>query len=157
MRAATRLSVSRLRHGAASLCGAAAFAAAVPVWSEARAAEPVAADVARARHRNRRARGRARPGACERAGLDDDAHRLFALLEKMADTRVVGAGSWPLAYLAIGDVDNAYAWLARAVEKVQNHLPDEGFFNLMIIKANVQANPVLEEPRFLALRARIGG
>ena len=69
---------------------------------------------------------------------------------------VVGAGSWPLGYLAIGDEAQAYRWLDRAVSKIERHEPDEGFFNLMIIKANVVANPVLEEPRFKELRQRIG-
>lgn len=32
----------------------------------------------------------------------------------------------------------------------------EGFFNLMIIKANIQASPVLEEPRFREWREQIG-
>ena len=92
-----------------------------------------------------------------RAGRRDDAARLFAKLERQAAMGVVGAGSWPLGYLAIGDEQQAYAWLERAVAKIENQQPDEGFFNLMIIKANVAANPVLEQSRFRALRDRIGG
>ena len=92
-----------------------------------------------------------------RAGRRDDAARLFAKLERQAASGVVGAGSWPLGYLAIGDEEQAYAWLERAVAKIESRQPDEGFFNLMIIKANVAANPVLEQPRFRALRERIGG
>ena len=94
--------------------------------------------------------------AYSRVGLSEDARRLVAMLEEMTATGVVGAGTWPLAYLAIGDVESAYRWLERAVEKVERNEPDEGFFNLMIIKANVQANPVLEEPAFAELRAQIG-
>jgi tetratricopeptide (TPR) repeat protein len=93
-----------------------------------------------------------------RTGLTADAERLFERLSAMAAAgRVVGAGSWPLAYLAIGDEESAYDWLLRAVEKAERFEPDEGFFNMMIIKHNVQANPVLEEPRFRMLRDRIGG
>lgn len=95
--------------------------------------------------------------AYARAGLQADADRVFARLEDMAAERVVGQGSWPLGLLAVGRVDEAYAALAAAVEKVERHEPDEGFYNLMIIKANVQANPMLDEPRFVALRRRIGG
>jgi pentatricopeptide repeat protein len=91
-----------------------------------------------------------------RAGRRDDAARLFKKLQEQAANGVVGAGSWPLGYLAIGDEEQALMWLERAVAKIENHEPDEGFFNLMIIKANVAANPVLEQPRFRALRDRIG-
>jgi tetratricopeptide (TPR) repeat protein len=91
-----------------------------------------------------------------RAGRRADAERLFARLEQQAANGVVGAGSWPLGYLAVGDTEQAFTWLTRAVEKITRHEPDEGFFNLMIIKANVGANPVLDEPRFRALRDRIG-
>jgi tetratricopeptide (TPR) repeat protein len=95
--------------------------------------------------------------AYSRAGAAADAQRLFTRLQAQDSAGVVGAGSWPLGYLAIGDADSAYRWLERAVAKIERHEPDEGFFNLMIIKANVGANPVLDEPRFRALRARIGG
>ena len=91
-----------------------------------------------------------------RAGQRDDARRLFARLETEESSGVVGAGSWPLGYLAIADEAQAYRWLDRAVKKIERHEPDEGVFNLMIIKANVVANPVLEEQRFRALRERIG-
>jgi pentatricopeptide repeat protein len=91
-----------------------------------------------------------------RAGRHDDAARLYARLEKQGDTGVVGAGSWPLGYLAIGDAERAFGMLEEAVAKIERHEPDEGFFNLMIIKANVGANPVLDEPRFVALRDKIG-
>lgn len=91
-----------------------------------------------------------------RAGRRGDARRLFGRLEMEESSGVVGAGSWPLGYLAIGDEAQAYRWLDRAVRKIERHEPDEGFFNLMIIKANVVANPILDEQRFRALRERIG-
>lgn len=91
-----------------------------------------------------------------RIGRHADAARLFARLERLALDGVVGAGSWPLGHLAVGDTAEAYVALERAVAKVENHEPDEGFFNLMIIKSNVLRNPVLDEPRFVALRERIG-
>jgi tetratricopeptide (TPR) repeat protein len=91
-----------------------------------------------------------------RAERPDDAARLYARLEQQGAAGVVGAGSWPLGYLAVGDVERAYGTLEEAVAKIERHEPDEGFFNLMIIKANVGANPVLDEPRFRALRDKIG-
>ena len=57
-----------------------------------------------------------------RAGRREDAARLFARVQRhAADGGVVGAGSWPLGYLAIGDEEQAYAWLERAVAKIENH------------------------------------
>jgi serine/threonine-protein kinase len=91
-----------------------------------------------------------------RAGRPDDAARLVARVQQLAARGVVGAGSWPLAHLAVADSQRAYEWLERAVAKIERHEADEGFFNLMIVKANVAANPVLEEARFRALRDRIG-
>ncbi len=91
-----------------------------------------------------------------RAGRSDDAARLYARLEQQGATGVVGAGSWPLGHLAIGNTERAFATLEQAIAKIERHEPDEGFFNLMIIKANVGANPVLDEPRFRALRDKIG-
>src|SRR5690606_20235410 len=94
--------------------------------------------------------------AYSRIGRAADAARLFARLERLGREGVVGAGSWPLGHLAVGDVEQAYAALERAVAKIEEREPDEGFFNLMIIKGNVLQNPVLDEPRFVALRERIG-
>jgi tetratricopeptide (TPR) repeat protein len=91
-----------------------------------------------------------------RANRRDDAARLYARLEQQGQNGVVGAGSWPLGYLAIGDEERAFGTLEEAVAKIERHEPDEGFFNLMIIKANVGGNPALDQPRFRALRDRIG-
>jgi hypothetical protein len=65
-------------------------------------------------------------------------------------------GTWALMYLALGDVEQAHHWLTIAVEKVERHEPDAGFANLMLIKTNPYRNLVLDEPRFRALRDRIG-
>ena len=91
-----------------------------------------------------------------RIDQSEDVARLFSEFEKAAADGVVGAGTWALAYLGLGDSDQALRWLRVAVEKIENHEPDAGFLNLMSIKTNVQANPVLDEPRFRELRDRIG-
>jgi hypothetical protein len=85
-----------------------------------------------------------------------DVARLFSELQKTAADGQVGAGTWALAYLGLGDSDQALRWLRVAVAKIENHEPDAGFLNLMSIKTNVHANPVLDEPRFRELRDRIG-
>jgi len=65
---------------------------------------------------------------------------------------------WAVAYLAIGDDDEAYARLTNAIE---NQIP-AGLFAYAEVripfsntKGNVWRLPVLEEPRFIALRDRI--
>ena len=89
-------------------------------------------------------------------GRDEDASRLFSELEDVAGERTIGAGTWVLSYLAIGDSDKAFEWLNAAVEKVERGEIDEGFWTLMTIKANVYSDPVLEEPRFVELRNKLG-
>ena len=88
-------------------------------------------------------------------GRSEDVQRLASTVKAMEDTGPVGAGTWALMYLALGDVEQAHHWVALAVEKVERHEPDAGFLNLMAIKINPYRNPVLEEPRFRALRDRI--
>jgi tetratricopeptide (TPR) repeat protein len=88
--------------------------------------------------------------------LDNDAQRLFERLQEMDSVNTVALGTWPLAYLGIGDTESAIDWLTRSVEAQEDNQLDGGFFNLMIIKANVQGSAILEEPRFRALRDRIG-
>jgi TolB-like protein/DNA-binding winged helix-turn-helix (wHTH) protein/Tfp pilus assembly protein PilF len=85
-----------------------------------------------------------------------DAARLFAEVEKLAAEVRVGAGTWALAHLAIGDAEQALQWLNVAVEKIENQEPDAGTLNLLTIKSNLHANPVLDEPRFRDLRDKIG-
>jgi TolB-like protein/Tfp pilus assembly protein PilF len=85
-----------------------------------------------------------------------DAARLFVELEKLAAEVRVGAGTWALAHLAIGDAEQALQWLTVAVEKIENQEPDAGTLNLLTIKSNLHADPVLDEPRFRDLRDKIG-
>ncbi len=91
-----------------------------------------------------------------RIDRSDDVARLAAEVEKLATSGSVGAGTWALLYLALGDSDKAHRWLESAVEKIERHEPDAGFLNLMTIKTNPHANPVLDEPRFRRLRDQIG-
>ena len=91
-----------------------------------------------------------------RIDRSDDVARLAADVENLAASGPVGAGTWALMYLALGDSDEAHRWLDAAVQKVERHEPDAGFLNLMTIKTNPHANPVLDEPRFRKLRDRIG-
>ena len=91
-------------------------------------------------------------------GLHDDAARVFVEFQEWAEEHNRGgAGDWALAYLAIGDTEEALAWLHQAVAKVESNEHDEGFFALMTIKANPHSDPVLERPEFIAIRRRLTG
>jgi Flp pilus assembly protein TadD len=92
-----------------------------------------------------------------RLGYREDAQRIFNEIEAIAAGRDVGAGTWALAYLAIGDVDRAVEWIETGIAKAQAHEIDEGFYSLMNFKMNVTGDPLLEEPRFVDLRNRLRG
>ncbi len=88
---------------------------------------------------------------------NEDAERFVGRIEDMATSGiVVGAGTWALANLAVGKNDEALDWLSTVVEKVENNEPDPGYILLMLMKANLYFDPVLEEPRFRTLLDQIG-
>src|SRR5262245_7810796 len=88
-------------------------------------------------------------------GRAEDAKRFADQIFALAKDREIGAGTLAMAYLAIGDADGAAAQLELAAERVEKGEPDQGFFSLMHIKSNWFGHPVLDEPRFVALRARL--
>jgi len=65
-------------------------------------------------------------------------------------------GTTAMAYLALRDREKLAELLQRAVDKSRMHVPDPGFYSLMIIKYNVPHDPLLDEPRFVELRRQIG-
>jgi hypothetical protein len=69
----------------------------------------------------------------------------------------VGTGGWAMIYLARNEREKAIEQLQAALVKIENHEIDEGFWNLMNIRMNTTADPVLEEPEFVALRERLRG
>ena len=75
----------------------------------------------------------------------------------MQDGQPPAAGTWAMAYLAIGDRGRALEWLDRAIEEIEHHEPDAGWWNLMIIKHNLTGDPLLEEDDFSRRRTRIRG
>jgi TolB-like protein len=93
-----------------------------------------------------------------RLGLADDARRIVAEIEQReaAGTRF-GAGGWAMASLAVGDEGRALEWLETAADKAAAHELDEGFFNLMALRANVTNDDVLRRGRFADVLRRIKG
>ena len=90
-------------------------------------------------------------------GRRDDARRLFEEIAEPGATADIGAGARVTAYLAIGDHEKAREWLAVAAGKVAKHEPDPGFWTLMHLRTNISSHPVLEQPEFAELLARIEG
>jgi TolB-like protein/Tfp pilus assembly protein PilF len=92
--------------------------------------------------------------AYSRAGAPQEAQRIFSTLEERddrADESVSTAG-WAIAYMAIGDYDEA---LTRLTESIDNN--ESGAYDqLNQIQSNFFDDPVLEnDPRFLEQRARL--
>ena len=81
----------------------------------------------------------------------DDVERLFNALNERAENSPVNPALWALMYIALEGYDQALEWLEIAID---DRAPD--LVTLGDIKGNPFANPVLDEPRFQALRARIG-
>lgn len=92
-----------------------------------------------------------------RIGRSEDVARLHSEIERRSADHDPDAGTWAMTYLALGDRDRLAESLETAIGKAGRHEMDQGFWNLMNIKMNATADPVLEEPRFVELRARLRG
>jgi serine/threonine-protein kinase len=68
-----------------------------------------------------------------------------------------GAGGWAMAHLAVEEYDQALEWLETAAKKAVAHEIDEGLFQLMVLRANVTNDPVLESGEFADVLSRIKG
>ncbi len=91
--------------------------------------------------------------AFARAGSREDAVRLVRQLEETTVEHHVGAGSWALAYLALGDEVEILHWLETAAADLA---PDEGFFEQMTMRGNNWNDPILDQPEFVEVRSRLG-
>lgn len=93
-----------------------------------------------------------------RLGQADDARRIVAAMQQRetAGTRF-GAGGWAMASLAVGDEARALEWLEMAADKAAAHELDEGFFNLMALRANVTNDGTLRQRPFVEVLSRIQG
>ncbi|MEE8544159.1 MAG: hypothetical protein V3S94_09885, partial [Gammaproteobacteria bacterium] len=86
-------------------------------------------------------------------GRGEDALRVFNRIEGMAEEFSVGAATWSLAYLAIGDRDSALEWLVTAAD---DKTPDEGLIIEFIVRSNHLSDPILDQPEFVEVRSRLG-
>ena len=73
--------------------------------------------------------------------------RLERLKEKTARGEYVAAAEYVTAYMRLGDKDQAFTWLAKAVEE-RNRLAFE-------IKVNPVLDPLRSDPRFKEILANL--
>ena len=87
--------------------------------------------------------------AYSRLGLSKDAMRVHNTLKIRTDKgQIIRTSAWALSFLAIGEIEKAFEIIT------QN--PNEGIRYLQVIKSNIMKDPILEQPRFVALRNQIG-
>ena len=92
-----------------------------------------------------------------RSGYHEDARRVFEEIRAHPKADDLGAGGWAIAYLAVGDKAEALRWFDVLAEKARNHEIDPGLISAMNVKMNIQRDPVLEEPEFVAVLNRVRG
>ena len=90
-----------------------------------------------------------------RFGHPQDAERLIQKVETLTGSDSPGIGSTILLALARGDEDTALDALHQATAAMSSQIPDVSHHNLMLAKANVFADPVLDEQAFRYIRDRI--
>jgi tetratricopeptide (TPR) repeat protein len=87
------------------------------------------------------------------AGSQDDARRLFTLLQERATEFQIGPGIWAVAYLGLRDRQQA---LERLTEAAENPTLDNGYISLYGIAWNYFDDPMLDEAEFVEVRSRLG-
>ncbi len=86
--------------------------------------------------------------AYARAGRRRDALRILEELKVRQKTRYVPAGSFVIAYLGLGDNEQAFTWLEEAYKERSNLL--------QFVKVHPLFDPLRNDPRFEDLVRRIG-
>jgi len=81
-------------------------------------------------------------------GKRDEAKRILAKLEKLHEQGVVPSGSVAILYGALGESNEAFAWLEKAYEERDPQLT--------YIKAGRRFEPLRKDPRFEQLVRRVG-
>ena len=82
------------------------------------------------------------------AGRRTEALRLVGELKQRQKTTYVPPAAFVQPYLALGDYDQAFAWLERAYQEQANIL--------MFLRVGPYFDPVRNDPRFKDLLRRVG-
>jgi tetratricopeptide (TPR) repeat protein len=85
-------------------------------------------------------------------GRHEDAMRMFSQIESMATEFHVGAASWAMACLGIGDEEQALDYLVAASDATRG---GEGYLALTYLVGNAFSDPVLEQRTFVEARRRL--
>jgi len=86
-------------------------------------------------------------------GQREDALRMFSQIEQMATEYHVGAASWAMVWLGIGDEERSLEFLLAASDATRN---GEGYVALTLLAGNAFSDPVLEQQRFVDARRKLG-
>jgi hypothetical protein len=110
--------------------------------------------VAAAEAAGQRRRRRYAVESTSRVGRTDDARRIHAEIERRGAGVDLGAGTWAMAHLSIGDEEAALEQFELGARKARSragsglHRPDE---------LRTSDDPLLAEPRFADVLGRIRG
>lgn len=88
-----------------------------------------------------------------RLGQTEDAQRITSRMKKTMGDRFVDPVIWALAAMANGDPNQALKWLAKSAEQPEYR---QEVFGEALLRQNWWQDPILEEPRFVELRDRLG-
>ena len=82
-------------------------------------------------------------------GRREEARRILAKLKKLHEQELVPSGSIAILYGALGELDEAFAWLERAYEERD---PELTYMKV----PNRRFEPLRHDPRFQDLLRRMG-
>jgi len=88
-----------------------------------------------------------------RLGLAEDAKRIFAELESLAEDRYIGPDVWAIGYLGMRDETRA---LQKFNEAIENPALVGDPLSLELLKMNAYLDPILDKPDFIEIRANVG-
>jgi tetratricopeptide (TPR) repeat protein len=82
------------------------------------------------------------------AGNRDEAQKALAELQELSKQRYVSPSVFALIYAALGDKDQAFAWLDKSI--------DEHDLITARLKVDMRFNSLRSDPRFAELVKRVG-
>src|SRR5262249_4379115 len=82
------------------------------------------------------------------AGKQDETFAILERLKAMAETRFVSAFAFALIHIALGNTDEAFDWLGKAVDERSGFAPG--------LDVNPRLASIRADPRFAALRRKVG-
>ena len=91
-----------------------------------------------------------------RFGHSVNVARLVAEVEARGRDTDIGVGTYLTLSLSTGDRAKVREWLDIAIGKIERQEPDAGYYEIVNVRLNAFGHPMLEEPEFRELRAKLG-